>query len=782
MVYGTITRILRRPTATCVLAAMSMSAAAPASGQQVWQPLGEPGCGGQTTSVRVSPHDPMRILLGGDMLGVGLSTDGGQTWQPTFGFTNWQIGDVTFHPTDPDIVWVGTMNGPYRSTDGGQNWQWLRDGMGPLQNFANSAPIEKVLFDPNNPSRLLAFGGSSRRWNSNQLAPQWGAVWEWDAMTETWSKLTTLTPTGSDSSPMAVGRLIVDAEFAAGSSTRLYATVDNAGVFRSDNGGADWAPINNGLPFLTVERLAAHPTNPDIVYVALSNSGTQPGSVYRTEDGGLNWIPSGVGLDQKVGTANMSGLSNNTSRFRTMEISPTNPNVLYTGDYRFGSNQGVAKSIDGGLTWNTVLVTGDVTVFTPAGIEMRILEVDPNNPDRVLTGGNSYVLKTEDGGATWVDTTAIEQPSGAFSDTGYNGWVSTAVAFNPEQPGHVIVQGFDAARILQSYDDGDTWTRDATTPTQFGGGRDVHFVGNGLIHATFGQPSTGFEGISRSNDNGLTWTTIEGSALGLPDYRSVAPPSGIRGDPNDPSCVWTAIDGTLYFSQDGGDQWTAMLVDSGAKWLEIAPDSTLYVSTPDEVLRSFDGMSFESIGGPGKPGRLALDRYGALYMAAHDSTGAPGFGVHRYERGVWTQVFDDQYAFDIAVDPNRPCTLVVITGDPPFRDLSRASGVYISPDRGETWASFNDNLPMLRGDCVEFDPHTPGRVVLGTAGRGFFQANLYQQFDVDGDGRADIEDLYAVTQNPVDVNGDGVADADDARAVEAFIRCGERLDMSTGGQ
>ncbi|MCX5671670.1 MAG: hypothetical protein NTU94_10170 [Planctomycetota bacterium] len=45
---------------------------------------GTPGfSGGRITSVAVSPHDARPVLLGGDMLGAGLSEDGGDAWQAT---------------------------------------------------------------------------------------------------------------------------------------------------------------------------------------------------------------------------------------------------------------------------------------------------------------------------------------------------------------------------------------------------------------------------------------------------------------------------------------------------------------------------------------------------------------------------------------------------------------------------------------------------------------------------------------------------------------------------
>ncbi|PIW12913.1 MAG: hypothetical protein COW34_12515, partial [Armatimonadetes bacterium CG17_big_fil_post_rev_8_21_14_2_50_66_6] len=86
-----------------------------------WAPLYEPGCGGWITSVAVSPHDSKRVLVGGDVMGVGVSEDGGDSWQSTFGFRMWEINDFTFHPTDPKVIWVGTLGGPYVSTDGGRN-------------------------------------------------------------------------------------------------------------------------------------------------------------------------------------------------------------------------------------------------------------------------------------------------------------------------------------------------------------------------------------------------------------------------------------------------------------------------------------------------------------------------------------------------------------------------------------------------------------------------------------------------------------------------------------
>ena len=50
--------------------------------------------------------------------------------------------------------------------------------------------------------------------------------------------------------------------------------------------------------------------------------------------------------------------------------------------------------------------------------------------------------------------------------------------------------------------------------------------------------------------------------------------------------------------------------------------------------------------------------------------------------------------------------------------------------------------------------------------------------DINADGVADIEDLYAWIAAPVDVNGDGVVDNEDLRCLERFIRRNELRDMA----
>ena len=214
-----------------------------------WIPLREPGSGGWVTSYRISPHDGRRVVTGGDMLGAGVSLDGGRTWGPAFGFQSWEINDATFHPKDPNIVWYGTLSGPYKSVDGGQTYEEKRNGFPSAANFGYSAPVERILFDPNDDKHLITFGGSSRGWDLPGQKPLFGAVWESKDGGENWTKIATIGANGN-TEDAAQGVNIYSAEFAAGSSNILYAVSPSAGFFASQDGGKTWTKSLNGLPHL----------------------------------------------------------------------------------------------------------------------------------------------------------------------------------------------------------------------------------------------------------------------------------------------------------------------------------------------------------------------------------------------------------------------------------------------------------------------------------------------------------------------------------------------------
>lgn len=705
-----------------------------------WQPLYEPGSGGAMTGLVVSPHDSRRLLIAGDMLGIGLSVDKGEGWGATFGLKTWEMADFTWHPTNANIVWAGSMSGPYMSADGGRNWVQKREGMAPVASFGYSVPIEKVLFDPQNADHLLAFGGSSRHW-SGTGNPLWGVVWESRDGGANWSRLSTITPEGSTNALDAKGDNINFAGFAGKDSSVLYAMADKAGFLASTDGGKTWTRRNAGLPPAGLGRVAVHPTNPNIAWVSVDNylpEGAKtrvPGGVYKTTDGGLTWKNSSQGLGAVVTGDN----PNLTSKYRALAVSSKNPNVLYVNDAAWSTGT-TYRSEDGGESWRAVVSKQNIgtdnndpqkrRVFqletaTPAGLSLSAMTIDPND-DRAAYGFNSeFIPRTLDGGLTWNDATAYRLGGkSGWRGRGYAGWVTTNFRFNPYRRGQSVFQAMDAARVWISDDNLTSWRMPLSKPDPWGGGRDVTFTRDNRIYATTG--TFNFTGVARSVDGGKNWEVLSGKEHGLPDFYQGAASGGIYALPNDSRQIWAVIDNKLMHSSDGGDHWKPVFDRPGLQW--IASDAKhpkrFFVTGERNIYQTDDGVTFQPIGGPhNRNSWPVVDALGRLLVAANEGDRA---GLWRYDAKApiasrWTRLVDEYWLSGVAVDPSDPNRIAFTTNQNPYTEVSRASGVWLSGDGGKSWSQQNDGLAMTRGSVIAFNPYDSTQLVFGTNGRGFWK-------------------------------------------------------------
>lgn len=742
-------------TALVVAAALAASAAqaAPPAGAAAktpksaplrWQPLGEPGSGGAMVGLAVSPYDSKHLLVAGDMLGVGISRDQGNSWQATYGFKTWEMADFTWHPSDPNVVWVGSMSGPYVSRDGGVHWTQKRTGMPPPIGFGYSVPIERVLFDPADTAHthLLAFGGSSRHWTDTTGAlgakAAWGAVWESRDGGESWTRLSTITRDGSSASPEAKGDNVTFCAYAPGLADTLYAQGDAAGVVASTDGGRTWTRRGGGLPPAGLGRVAVSPRDGRTLWVATDSYKPDParprvpGGVWKTTDGGQTWHDSSAGLGQV-----QSEDTNQVSHYRALAVAPSSPDVLYANDVAYDT--GVTyRSDDGGGHWRAVVskqnIGGDsadpgkarafqIETACPAGLGLAGITVDPHDPN-VSYGFNTETIARSLDGRTWDDATAYH-PAGStgWRGRGYEGWVSTNFRFDPYHPGRAVLQGMDATRGWVSGDGFKSWTYGLYAPDAWNGGRDAAWTRDGHVYVTTG--TYNFTGVGRSADGGKTWAVLSGKAHGLPeDYQGVAP-GGVYALPSDWRQVWAVIGGRLDHSADGGDTWSVVLDRPGLQWIAADParPRRFYVSGDRNVYVTDDGAAWTAIGGPHtNSGKMAVDSRGRLLAAGSQSERA---GLWRYDPAApaasrWTRLSDEAFIADVAVDPTDPARIAFATNQNPFTEASSATGVWLSGDGGKTWAQANDGLAMTRGSVVAFNPADPAQLVFGADGRGFW--------------------------------------------------------------
>jgi photosystem II stability/assembly factor-like uncharacterized protein len=182
------------------------------------------------------------------------------------------------------------------------------------------------------------------------------------------------------------------------------------GIYKSTDGGKTFQ--NMGLEDThQIARIATHPTDPDIVYVAAVGhlwgySGTR--GLFKTEDGGKTWAKLAGGLpdDGKTGCTEI-------------KMHPTDPDILFCAMYHRlrkpwhfhsgGPNGGIFKTEDGGKTWRKLtrgLPTGDIgrvgIDICRSKSEVVVASVEANDQlpaDMSVPGPGVY--RSDDGGETW---------------------------------------------------------------------------------------------------------------------------------------------------------------------------------------------------------------------------------------------------------------------------------------------------------------------------------------------------------------------------------------------
>ena len=681
----------------------------------------EPGVGGRITSLAFDPADPDRLFVGGDMLGIAVTNDFGETWESTTGLASWEIGDITATASADGRIWTGSLSGPQSSTNGIE-WELSREGMPALSQSAYTLPTEAILIDPDDDNHLLAFNGNQRDWEAAGAYRngEWqgdGSVWESLDSGNTWTQL----------SQISAGGNIRAAAFSPDGTT-IYTAVARRGVFISSDNGATWTQSGEGLPHGNPFDITTHATDPLTAWVAMGDGpevdgNIVAGGIWKTTDGGATWVAANDGISI-VSNATAA----NTGSFHQIVVAPSDPDRLYTSNIAPGQ-AAIYRSDDGGDSWNII---ADGSTRRPNAYEGALrafdIAVHPTDPDRIAIGSDDTLLGSDDGGSSWNDLTTREATAGFFSGHGYSGLVSTDIAFNPDDPDDMILLGFDGGNFIQTIDGGSTWRRTVQEISAWGGGVEAVYspTAPDRIYVLLGQFSN-FRGIGISNNGGSSFELAAGAGSGLPNVGNVGDPDfGLAVLENgDEDLVFAVVGTALYRSEDSGSNFTQVPGVSGARDVAVTPSGNVVVSTDTGTLLSVDrGLGYNDAGNP--PAGIST-----LYTSATEPDAVYGVafrdgegGMFRFDGSEWTRLFEDQFAHGVAVDPTNADNIAIVTTEPAFHDVSNATGVYLSNDGGVTWEATVAGLPMNRLRTAEFDPHNPDRLVVGTTGRGFYEISF----------------------------------------------------------
>ena len=278
----------------------------------------------------------VRILVGTRKGAFVLTSDGKRDRWEVSGphFAGWEVYHVKASPVDPDRIYASQSSGWFgqiiqRSDDGGKTWETPGGGPTATPDGMPQGQSNKFSYDTSEESgRPLTthqwYDGTQHPWEFKRvwhLEPSLtdpdvvyagvedAALFRTGDGGRTWQELPGLR--GHESGPrwqpgaggMGVHTVVLDPSRPG----RIFVAISAAGVFRTDDGGRSWRPMNRGLRSQyipdtdaevghCVHRIAMHPSRPDVLFMQ------KHWDVMRSDDAGESWrevsgnLPSDFGF------------------------------------------------------------------------------------------------------------------------------------------------------------------------------------------------------------------------------------------------------------------------------------------------------------------------------------------------------------------------------------------------------------------------------------------------------------------------------------------------------
>ncbi len=370
--------------------------------------------------------------------------------------------------------------------------------------------------------------------------------------------------------PAVMGGRIDDIEGAVNDPFLMYVGYATGGLWKTTNGGRTWTSLMDNLPASSIGDIGLAPSDPNILYVGMGEpNGRQSSSigngVYKSTDGGATWMHVGLEDTQSIGR---------------IAVHPTNPNIVFVAavGHLFGPNdeRGLYKTIDGGKTWTKAKYINADTGF----IDVAIDPVNPNviyaaSYQRRRTwwgfnggGSGGGLWKSTDGGNNFTKIQGGGWPS---PPDGIIGRIGIDIHRAKPSTLYAIVEvGAEAGIQVGVGDDGGPGASGDAMRTQNGGpnrsgvwrtddaGKTWTFLTNvnnrpiyySQIRVDPANPQKVFQGGASaqvSTDGGKSWRGLQGTGHG--DYHA------FWISPKDPRIVAVGHDGGFDMSFDGGLTW-----------------------------------------------------------------------------------------------------------------------------------------------------------------------------------------------------------------------------------
>ena len=147
-------------------------------------------------------------------------------------------------------------------------------------------------------------------------------------------------------------------------TSRMWAGSVGGGIWRSDNSGASWYPLDDWMGNLAIGCLTMDPNSTSVMYAGTGEGfgnfdAIRGEGIWKTTDGGTTWL-------QLASTVNFGSINR-------IVVSPVNSDLVIAS-----TRWGIRRSTDGGTTWTTVRsgnslqVIIDLIASTTTSTELKV--------------------------------------------------------------------------------------------------------------------------------------------------------------------------------------------------------------------------------------------------------------------------------------------------------------------------------------------------------------------------------------------------------------------------
>lgn len=629
-----------------------------------------------------------------------------------------RLNSIAFHPSDPDIMYVGASNGGvWKTINGGAAWTNISPVI-PLLAVAD------IKLSPSNPNVLFLLTGDGDPDPPETQSHGQSEVSSIGILRSTDAGATWYPTNFSFDHPSVIVpiKLLIHP-----TDVNIQFVVGNSGIIRTTDQWSTWSTVEAEV----VYDIEYNPGNPDIMYAGSDNK------IFKSTDGGVTWV--------EVIDADFSEMSN-AGRVE-IAIAPNNANVVYAlaGNWNNGLEsffQSESNGVDNSWTIQTT------SAFTLGRFSEYCIALiaDPSDWTN-LFGGMQWISKSTNEGANWssidnnivhADIHDVAYVNGALwvcCDGGLYKSTNEGNTWTDLSPGLAITEIYriagtpqDQNRFFVGCQDNGTMRRDAITSdfdVTLGGDGTVCLIDYSDVNIVYASSQNGSFAKSTSGGDDGTFNSLNVPGTG-------AWISPMIMDQTDHERLFAGKD-NVYRSDDGGDTWVNLQAPSSMELANCLAQGTsnpqrLYVSSVDVIYRVNDALTsnptWTSIGA-GLPALfisgITVDPNNANHVFVSLSGYSDGVKVFRsYNSGDdWTNISSSL--------PNVPINCIRFHDNGIQNDalyIGTDIGVFYRDNEVGDWVYFSNGMPAVNVSDLYINP-VASTITAGTYGRGLWRTGLY---------------------------------------------------------